>query len=106
MEWEILRWIVALLWMPFVPFVLAKRSEFRQEKIKSEERIAHLEIEFAVLKETAVTEVSLRDYISTRFEKSDQQNKEELKRLESKIDDLTKTVNLVVSHLPKRAGEK
>ena len=102
---EFLQLGLSLLWTPFVALMMAKRGEEKKEKEKLAEEVQELKTEIAVIQNTTVTEVSLRDYISKQFRESDIANRRELERLETKIDKLGASVEELIKNIPKRKGE-
>ena len=105
-EMEVGQFALSLLWTPFVAVMLAKRSEEKKEKEKLVEKLQNLETELAVLQETSVTEVKLRDYISDKFQKSEEIQRKEYDRLDMKLEQLAKAVNEILINLPKRKTEE
>jgi|GEM_PF-5964559 len=105
-EMEVGQFALSLLWTPFVAVMLAKRSEEKKEKEKLVEKLQNLETELAVLQETSVTEVKLRDYISDKFRDSEALQRKEYDRLDLKLEQLAKAVNEILINLPKRKSEE
>ncbi len=105
MEWEIVKLLISVLWVPIVGLMMAKRAEERKDKESLQKEVQELKTSLAVLEKTSVTEVTLRDYIAKRFQESDMAQRRELERLENKIDNLANSINDIVKHLPKRKGE-
>ena len=105
-EMEVGQIALSLLWAPFVALMMAKRSEEKKEKEKLIEKLQNLETELAVLQETSVTEVKLRDYISDKFRDSEALQRKEYDRLDFKLEQLAKAVNEILINLPKRKSEE
>lgn len=105
-ELEVGQLALSLLWTPFIGVMMAKRSEESKEKDKLIEKVQHLETELAILQETSVTEVKLRDYISDKFQKSEELQRKEYDRLDMKLEQLAKAINEILINLPKRESEK
>ena len=105
-EMEVGQIALSLLWAPFVALMMAKRSEEKKEKEKLVEKLQNLETELAVLQETSVTEVKLRDYISDKFRDSEALQRKEYDRLDFKLEQLAKAVNEILINLPKRKSEE
>ena len=105
-EMEVGQIVLSLLWTPFVALMLAKRSEEKKEKEKLADKVQSLETELAILQETSVTEVKLRDYISDKFQKSEEIQRKEYDRLDMKLEQLAKAVNEILINLPKRKTEE
>lgn len=77
----------------------------KDEKKELRDKVQILTTQIEVIKETVVTEVSLRDFISARAKETDLVYKKEMQRLEDKIDGLTNMVTQLAQHLPKRGDD-
>ena len=82
-----------------------KMKTEKEAKKELEKEVQKLRTDMTVMQKTAVTEVSLRDYISDRFRESDAASKKEMERLEGKIDGLANMITQIAQHLPKRGED-